>query len=560
MGILERENLTWRSVDRIILLACLTLTVWYAALGYLEKPGQRIRGSDSIGYYVYLPSIFLDGDLDLADDFRKLGGDEMFLFPAPNGRAGNPYSVGPSILWTPWFTLGHLVALVTSYPADGFSAPYYFLVYLGNSLYVLIGLLLTARLLKSFDLPPPVTLLTILSVLFLTQLTYYILPKSATSHGVSFASFVAFVLAIRKEGLTWKSGILGGLTVLVRWQSILLIPLFAVVDHLHRRGSQITLVHIKSYIPFILAIGFGILPQLVVWQVIYDRPFLVPQLEGYVDLSRLPALRVLFSLRHGLITWHPWWLAAIAGTYLLASTNKAWAFAIGGCLLVQLYINGVVLDWWGTWSFGHRRFVNLLPLLAIGFGHAYALASKDFKKQALLVIVVLGLWNQAFVYQYQRGLIPRSNPPSTTEFFDDKFSLRKVWRTQLAVNTAIQSFKKEDFKNFLRYSDEAHQSYPTYRNTLKVHSVASAVEGRLGEALYDFKRWLVIEPGNRTAQWGTADVQLKLGQSDQARTIIGDLGIKDAEVLKALDAGKGTLLTRSFFNAYRKDLDRIYTE
>ena len=74
MGLLNRYEWTWRRVDRAVLLTCLVLAVWYGALGYLEKPGERIAGSDSIGYYVYLPSLFMDGDLDLADDFQRLGG------------------------------------------------------------------------------------------------------------------------------------------------------------------------------------------------------------------------------------------------------------------------------------------------------------------------------------------------------------------------------------------------------------------------------------------------------------------------------------------------------
>lgn len=560
MGLLNGRKLTWRAVDQIVILSCVALAIWYAALGYLEKPGQRIRGGDSIGYYVYLPSLFMDGDLDLADDFRTLAGEDVFLFPAPDGRAGNPYSVGPAILWMPWFALAHVVALVTDYPADGYSAPYYFLIYLGNTLYVVMGLLLMVRLLRSFNLEPPAVLFTTLSVLLATQLTYYILPKSATSHGVSFASIAAFALAIRKDGITWKSGILGGLAALIRWQNILFIPAFAVAAHIRERGPRITAEQIKSYWPFILAAGIAILPQIVVWQAIYDRPFLVPQLEGYVDLTRLPILNVLLSTRHGLITWHPWWLVAGAGLFLLAGRNKVWAIAISGCFLLQLYMNGIVLDWWGTWSFGQRRFVNLLPLLAVGMGHLYAKTSRDHGRNLIIGMIAFVLWNQAFIYQYQRGLIPRSNAPTSTEIIHDKFSLGEVWQTQLAVNTAVQSFRNEDFENFLRFANEAWNTYPEYRNSAKVHSVASAVEGKWGEALDDFDRWLSIEPGNKMAKWGVADIRLKLGQVGQAREIVSSLGIDDPQVFQALASEKGTLLTRSFFKAYRQELDKIYTE
>ena len=47
---------------------------------------------------------------------------------------------------------------------------------------------------------------------------------------------------------------------------------------------------------------------------------------------------------------------------------------------------------------------------------------------------------------------------------------------------------------------------------------------------------------------------------DQAEKIVHDLEIGDPEVLQALKSGKGTLLTKSFFKEYRKELDRIYTD
>jgi hypothetical protein len=558
VGILNLSDLTWRSVDRIVLLACVLLAVWYAALGYLEEPGQRIRGSDSIGYYVYLPSVFMDGDLDLADDFRALGEMDI-VYPTPSGRAGNIFSVGPALLWTPWFALGHLVAHITGNPTDGFSSPYQFLVYCGNTLYVVIGLLLTVRLLKSFDLSPSAALVATLSVLFATQLTYYILPKSATSHGVSFATMAALLFMMRRDGITWRSGVFGGLAVLVRWQNVLLLPLLAAAAHVDRHGLRATKEQILSYWPFALTVVIIFVPQMTAWQLIYGQPFLVPQTEGYFDPTRVPVLQVLFSVRHGLVTWHPWWLFAGIGLACLVR-DGIWRWAILGCVVSQTFVNAMVEDWWGNWAFGQRRFLNLLPALAIGFGYIYAKVSPDRKTIVIAALVVLGLWNQAFINQYQRALIPRNNPPSYSEFVDDKFSLRKVWRTQLAVNTAVQSFRKNDFDNYLHFSNEAHQLYPTYRNTAKVHSVAGAVEGKWGESLDDFEMWLEIEPKNRVALWGVADIRLKLGQIDQAEKIVHDLEIGDPEVLQALKSGKGTLLTKSFFKEYRKELDRIYTD
>jgi hypothetical protein len=554
------RSLTWRSVDLIIVVACLILGIWYGMLGYLDKPAERIRGADSFGYYVYLPSLFMDGDLDLTNDFKALSGPETPVEQTSTGRAGNIFSVGPAILWTPWFGLGHLAAIVSGNPTDGFSKPYQFFVYLGNSCYAILGLILTGRLLKSFGVSPRNALIATLSILFTTQLTYYSYPKSATSHVLSFTTMAAFSLSIRTRGVTWQSGLLGGLAALVRWQNFLFLPLLATAAHIAKYGLKLSRDDIRSYLPFGLAAMVAFLPQVITWHTIYGVPFLVPQDEGYVELTRLPVLKVLFSLRHGLVTWHPWWLLATVGLLITKSRSTVWIRAFTVCLVAQTITNATVLDWWGNWSFGNRRFLNALPLFALGIAYLADHLDSRRKRTLIGVLIVLGVWNQAFVFQYQRALIPRNGPPTWTEFFDDKFSLNRVWRTQLAVNTAVSRFRQDDFENYLKYAKEAADFYPNYRNTMKVHSVVAAVEGRWGEALGAYEGWLEIEPTSRAARWGIADIRLKLGQPDQAREIMQELEVDDKEVLEALASEDGTLLTKSFFNQYRVELDQIYTE
>ncbi len=559
MGILNPPTPTWRSVDLTVLLACLTLMLWYGALGYLAKPAERIRGSDSIGYYVYLPSIFMDGDLDLGDDFRTLGGPNAAVHPAPGGKAGNIFSIGPAILWLPWFTVGHFVALATTYPADGYSAPYTFAVYWGNVAYVFLGLLLTIRFLRTFDLDQKTVTVSILATLLLTQLTYYFLPMSATSHGVSFTTVALFLLSVRKTGVNWKSGLLGGLAVLVRWQNLILLPLIVLADHFDRNGRRITRDHFKKYLIFTAVVVLVFLPQSLAWYEIYGSPALIPQSTGYLDPTRLPVLEVLFSLRHGLFTWHPIWLV-VSVCALFPLRNITWVRIFILSASAQLAVNAMVEDWWGNWSFGQRRFVNLLPLLALVLGLTYSRVPIRYRTRSLIVLAVLLAFNQALLYQYHNVLIPRSGKPTLEEFVWDKFSLWEVGRAQLAVNTAVRSFRRNDFENFLRFAESAHEARPNYRNTVKVRSVASAVEGKLSEALEGYDRWLEIEPGNPVPLWGIADIRLKLGQVGQARELMIMVGVQDPQITAALESGKGTLLTGPFFDRYRKELDQIYLD
>ncbi len=568
MGILSGDHdsrvsgrpLTWRTVDLALLATCLVLVIWYAGIGYLDRPESRIRGTDSIGYYVYLPSVFIDGDIDLANNFRYLGGDDIYLFPGIENRTGNIFSVGPALFWAPWFAIGHLTAALLGYETDGYSGPYQLSVYLGNFCYVVLGVLCLPRIARSFGFTPIVALLATLSLLLATQLTYYILPKSATSHGLSFAAMGAFLLSIRQSGNTWRAGLFGGIAALIRWQNILFVPALAVVAHLDRHGPRVTAHHLRAALPFAGFVVLPLLPQIVFWQYAYGVPFLIPQRQGYLDPTRLPILQVLFSLRHGLMSWHPWWLLAIAGL-LRHRQDRRWTLAVLLCLVAQVVLNAMVKDWWGNWSFGNRRFLNALPLCTVGACVVYTHFRGTVGGRFLVgTAVLLVLWNQAFVFQYQRGLIPRSESPTATEVFSDKLRLGTVWETQLAVNTAVNSFRRDDFDNYVRFAKQAHDLYPGYRNALKVHAVVAAVQGELSKAMLDYEKWLAIEPKSIAAMWGIADISLKTGQVEEARRLIRNLGVSDEETDSALSSGQGTLLTRSFFIQYLKELDQIYLQ
>src|SRR5258708_12150412 len=63
-------------------------------------------------YYAYLRSMAFDRDVDLTNDYRLLGmGDKAQLFqPTPTGHAQSAWTIGPAIVWSPFFAVGHVVA------------------------------------------------------------------------------------------------------------------------------------------------------------------------------------------------------------------------------------------------------------------------------------------------------------------------------------------------------------------------------------------------------------------------------------------------------------------
>src|SRR5438067_5796303 len=83
-----------------------------AGLSLQIAMGARLQ-SDGFYYYAYLRSLMFDRDVDFTNDYRMLGlGDKANLFqPTVTGHAHSAWTIGPAIVWSPFFGAAHLVAL-----------------------------------------------------------------------------------------------------------------------------------------------------------------------------------------------------------------------------------------------------------------------------------------------------------------------------------------------------------------------------------------------------------------------------------------------------------------
>ncbi|GAB4213752.1 MAG: glycosyltransferase family 39 protein [Roseiflexaceae bacterium] len=141
----------------------LALIALFVLLLPLSTP--RISATDEVQYYVYLRSLYFDGDLNFANDYREFArqnpnaGIEALLQPnrirPATGLYGNIAPVGSALLWAPFFLLADLLVrlarlLGAATPADGFSWPYLAAVCYGSALYGLAGVLLSYRLARRY--------------------------------------------------------------------------------------------------------------------------------------------------------------------------------------------------------------------------------------------------------------------------------------------------------------------------------------------------------------------------------------------------------------------------
>jgi hypothetical protein len=355
----------------------------------LPRVDGQLLGTDGLGYYVYLPSIVIDRDLDFANQAATLSpnGPVLPTRPTPTGRLGNPWPVGPALLWLPFFLLAHVLAiglhgLGVGIRLDGCGYWYQAVVIGGNIVYGGAALLLAFTVARRIASTASALWATVL-VGFAGNLVYYLTAEASMPHAVSaFAVSLFFAAWLRMRGRTGVAraaalGAIIGVVALVRTQEVLLaaVPL---VDDLVRccRAARVSrmrgplLTWFRDAMVMTLAALLVYSPQIVVSQALYGTWWWPSQLyAGWGDVPKFVwwsphFVDVLISARRGLFAWHPVFAIALLGVVPLWRRDRTMASAVLLGVASEAYLLGGWYDWSQGRAFGGRAFVGCLPLFA----------------------------------------------------------------------------------------------------------------------------------------------------------------------------------------------------
>jgi hypothetical protein len=417
---MPRKSIEKHVVVLVIVLVLLSGTAALAAIysrGY--NSGEPIR-SDGVGYYIYLPAVFLDHDLSLVRTVdRSFGGDLQKagdLRRVEHGYLG-PHQIGEAILLAPFFAVGHAIAIASGARRDGFSWPYQGSAAAAGLLYGVVGLALLGSFLRRwFD--RWVVGATLLALTFGTNLFHYLTYDAVYSHSFSFAA-VAFILwstiRLTERSTATRALLLGlgvGLVATIR-PTNLVIGLFPLLVGVRTSADARARARALITHPWLLTAGaFGflapVMPQLLYWHHLTGH-FIVnayasnPKLE----LTHPHLLAVAFSIRKGLFFWTPLVALALAGLPFLRSRAPAVLLATPAVLAVNFWVVASWSQWWYGGSFGQRALVDSLPLVALGLAGLFdwARATRALAPVALAAVLTscLALHGMA---EYWLGNIP----------------------------------------------------------------------------------------------------------------------------------------------------------
>jgi hypothetical protein len=410
------QRLLGRPLLRLLITATFALAY---GVGALSRP-EFLR-ADFSGYYAWLRSAAFDRDLDFANEWNTWGYVEMPL--TTTGHRYNQHTVGPALLWSPFFLLAHLYVKADRavsgdrYAADGYSAPYLRSAAVGT-----ITAAVTGAWLLGSALAPLVGAagagLSVVGAVASSSVLFYVFVQPGMSHGATFGMAAALVWAAHlvhaaPSRRRWiVLGLLLGAVVLMRLQAVVLalIPSALAVAQLRsgrarpRWVAEAGLVAVAMFVP-----------QLVGWQVLYGRFLRLPagpglshwaSERGWFEASSPRFLDVLLAADHGLFTWTPAMLVAVFGLLVALRRWRAPAAMGLAVLLATTWLNGSLADWSGSDAFGARRYDLVVPFLAFGFA---ALLEECRRAPLVAPALILGafvLWNLGVMNLFRnRGLL-----------------------------------------------------------------------------------------------------------------------------------------------------------
>jgi hypothetical protein len=406
---------------------------------------DRVLTTDGVGYFSYLRSLLFDHDLDFHNEYESLYWNTEYT-PGANdipatGMAGNNYSIGPAVLWVPFYLVGHLLSLAAR-SADvlvdnqGYGLIYQSAVSLATIAYVTAGSMLTYRVCRR-RFSSWASLLAVSGLWLASPLFHYTVGAPDMSHGVSFFAVALFLWVWHpprsRTSREWVLlGLTAGLMTLVRWQNVLYLSMLAVEafqatwsSGVASRGETLCAYAKGGVVVGLLAITVFI-PQALAWNIIYGSPLTVPQGGSFFDWLHPNLLEYLFSTRHGLYAWTPIVLLATIGLVPLWRKEAKVATPLVVALLLQWYLNSATTDWWAHGSFGARRFVSATPLFALGLAALTERAATRFRYGHLILLGTVGClvaWNFLFDLQYSWGFIPRDQALSLRQLTVGKLDM-----------------------------------------------------------------------------------------------------------------------------------------
>ncbi|MBL4848803.1 MAG: tetratricopeptide repeat protein [Planctomycetes bacterium] len=388
---------------------------WIPAEDQLVYSITFLDPHDEGGHAVFLPSLLLDGDVDVYNQDERLY--YLRLETTPTGRSLQYWTLGTPLLWAPYYLTAHGgVSLASACGAevtpDGVGPPYLLALALGSASFLLLGAFLCRRLARELGWSERVALATSLALSFSSLVPYYAFIRSRMDHAAEFfvvaAAAGAWLILRRTEGSRKAYaglGLLWGLAVITRQGNVVLLagPMLDVGWRAWRATPSRRREILVQGLWFGAGLALPALLHLTLLQTIWGVPFSAGH-KGQLlwPESAFGRLREMAIGSWGVFLQTPVWLLGVAGLLRLLRDPRRRGLA--ALCLVQLVAASVVAFLFPEdrlSAYGYRTLVGAQVFLLPGL--ARVLGGLPSLLRWLSVSLLVG-WQYLQVVQYPKLL------------------------------------------------------------------------------------------------------------------------------------------------------------
>lgn len=426
---------------------------------------QRPIVNDAMGYYAYLPAIFVYQDLtynSLKEPWQKHNKDvpqsddfKISYIVKYKGAEVNKYPPGVSYFETPFFLMAHISAKLFNAEPDGYSDIYMYFMCISAIFWQYIFFKLLRKLFKHYNLSQTAYAFTVPLLSFGTNLYFYTQIFGCYSHLYTLISITLFFYSGLKFFSSFPSEKNGKYFF---WMAIALA--LAIITR-NLNGIAIVLLpcmgfkfkEFFNYLKFLknktaiagLIISFLILfSMLLLWKLQSGHWIIDSYPDEHFNWGSPQVFKSLFSAHKGWFFYTPMALVALTGIFYMP---RKLALNLTVMLTVVIYITSS----WGCWDYGTgfsmRAYIDWYLIVALGLGFLihYTLNKKIIFYSLSSVLLTCTALNLLWSEQFLRGII--SGTTQGVEYMAKNFfRLRPVLEYQISKRTVVKSvFVRNDF-------------------------------------------------------------------------------------------------------------------
>lgn len=332
--------------------------------------------SDGLGYYQYLPAVFLKHNI--------VGGQPWYI-ALSNGKNLNKYTMGVAYMQSPFFFMANIWRHITNQADDGYSNTYGFFILIGAMIYCFLALLLIFKiLLPRFGII--VSFIVPILLFYGTNLIYYTLGDAAMSHVYMFFLYALILyrtpIFYKKStfsNIVWIAFPLAIATLIRQYNIVIILYLLLYNVKSWKNLIERTQFWLRNWcfgILLVFTIFITFMPQMIYWHMVTGKWFIYAYgyapagPEKFLYLTKPKVIEVLFGPISGIYTYAPVLLLNFVGIVVMIIKRSRDVWPI---LIIQLITLYLISSWWCytfDCGYGHRGFIDYYALFAIPMAYS----------------------------------------------------------------------------------------------------------------------------------------------------------------------------------------------